>query len=195
MLLLFDIDGVVNKANYFTEAYQNDFGVSKDVFDLFFQYHFPATLTNEKDLATILPAFFENWNWKGSSEGFIEYWFQNDVNIDMELILLIRHYRRLGIRVGIASQQEKHRMNYLLNIKRLADEFDCFYFSCELGFLKSDVNFYHTITGLEQQLIYFWDDTRSVMDLANECGWTAYLYSDNLVLKQEIDRILAVHEI
>lgn len=195
MLLLFDIDGVVNKADYFTEAYQNDFGVSKHVFDDFFQNHFPVTLSNEKDLATILPAFFQNWQWKKSSAEFMDYWFQNDVKLDVELILLIRHYRRLGIRVGLASQQEKYRMNYLLNKAGLADEFDCFYFSCELGYLKSDSNFYRTISKLEQEAIYCWDDTSSVVDLANDCGWTAFLYHDNLVLKEQIDRILAVHEL
>ena len=125
----------------------------------------------------------------------MDYWFQNDVKFDVELILLIRHYRRLGIRVGLASQQEKYRMNYLLNTARLADEFDCFYFSCELGFLKSDSNFYYSISKLEQEVIYFLDDTSSVVDLANDCGWTAFLYHDNLVLKEQIDRILADHEL
>jgi FMN phosphatase YigB (HAD superfamily) len=194
MLFLFDIDGVVNKSPYFTENYVSEFGTETRLFDDFFQKDFLPTLSNKSDLLEILPKHFVKWKWERNAEEFLEYWFKHDVKIDMELILLIRHYRRLGHKVGIASQQEKYRKIYLLNSCGLADEFDSFYFSCDLGCLKSSNFFYYTIIQNEKQPIYFWDDTPEVIEKANHCGFQAFLYLDNQKLKQQIDDIIKHNE-
>ncbi len=194
MLLLFDIDGVLNKSPYFTEKYTKEFGVEMSVFDDFFQNEFPSTLTNKINLLHILPKHFSTWNWDKSSEEFLAYWFENDIKIDRELLLIIRYYRSLGIKIGLASQQEKYRKEYLLSQEGLSQEFDCFYFSCDLGYLKSDRKFYETVLEKESTSIFFWDDTPAVIEKANQCGFQAYLYRDNQKLKQQIDFILEKNE-
>ncbi|MCE2962272.1 MAG: hypothetical protein ACK5UE_10930 [Chitinophagales bacterium] len=194
MLFLFDIDGVINISTYFTEKYTEEFGVEMAVFDDFFKNEFPFTLTNETDLLSILPKYLATWKWDKSPEEFLAYWFQNDVKIDKELLLIIRHYRSLGIKIGMASQQEKYRKDFLLSLDGLGEEFDCFYFSCDLGYLKSDRKFYETLLENESSPIFFWDDTPAVVEKANQCGFQAYLYHDNQKLKQQIDDILKHNE-
>lgn len=190
MLFLFDIDGVLNKSDYFTKKYTLDYGVSEDVFIDFFQNEFHTTLTNQSDLLSVLPKYFAEWKWDKSAENFLAYWFQNDVKIDHELLLLIRHYRRMGIKIGLASQQEKYRKKYLLKNEGLEDEFDCFYFSCDLGYLKSESKFYETILRRESFPIFFWDDTPEIVKKAKQIGVQAYLYRDNEQLKREIENII-----
>lgn len=194
MVLLFDIDGVVNKSSYFTEKYSKEFGVEMSVFDDFFQNEFVSTLTNENDLVSLLPKYFRAWKWYKSPVEFLDYWFRNDVKIDHEFLLFIRHSRSLGIKVGLASQQEKYRKDYLLNHEGLSKEFDCFYFSCDLGYLKSEKDFYDAVLENESAPICFWDDSPSVVEKANQSGFQAYLYHDNQKLKQQIDHILAQNE-
>ena len=190
MLFLFDIDGVLNKSPYFTEKYTQEFGLEMSVFDDFFQSEFPSSLTNNIDLLSILPKHFTKWKWNKSSEEFLNYWFRNVVKIDHELLLMIRHYKRMGIKMGLASQQEKYRKEYLLNKEGLCNEFDCFYFSCDLGYLKSEENFYKAILEIESTPIFFWDDTPVVIEKANQCGFYAYLYKDNQNLKRQMEEIL-----
>jgi putative hydrolase of the HAD superfamily len=194
MLFLFDVDGVLNKSPYFTEKYAEEFQIDICVFDDFFQNDFLPTLTDNSDLLKILPKHFVKWKWDKSSAEFLAYWFQNDVKIDNELLLIIRHYRSLGIKIGIASQQEKYRKDYLLSLEGLGEEFDCFYFSCDLGYLKSDRKFYETVLEYESSPIFFWDDTPALVEKANQCGFQAYLYHDNQKLKQQIDDILKHNE-
>lgn len=194
MVFLFDIDGVLNKSDYFTTSYSKDFGIDPQIFSQFFESEFPYTLTNDKDLSEILPTFLKIWKWEKSVDEFLDYWFRNDVKLDRELLLLIRHYRLLGYRVGIVSQQERCRKEYLLHNQGLRNEFDCFYFSCDLGYLKSEANFYKAISEKESNPIYLWDDTPAVIEKAAHHNFRAYLYHDNQKLKQEIEVIIQQHE-
>lgn len=190
MTLLFDIDGVINKSPYFTIQYEKDFGVPITDFDSFFQTEFNPTLVGKKKIENLIPPYFDKWKWRGTTEEFINYWFRYDVLIDMELIHLIQHYRALGIRVGIASQQEERRKGYLLNESHLSENFDVFYFSCDVGYYKTQPEFYNYIRKEELGKIYFWDDTQEVVDVANQNGIMGYHYTTTEKLNAQLKEII-----
>lgn len=187
MLFLFDIDGVLCKSDYFTNQYSKDFDVPKEQFDSFFESEFNSTLSGESDLKSILIPHLTRWKWTQSVDDFLNYWFQYDIQIDADLILIISKLRKLGYKTGIASQQEKYRKNELLKV--LKNHFDTFFFSCDLGFLKSQNEFYFQIKELHKEEIFFWDDTPTNIELANQNGINSYLYNSNEDLEHQLIQI------
>lgn len=190
MLLLFDIDGVLNQSDYFTIQYQQDFGVGVDLFDPFFRVELPDLLRGKVKIEDVLPRYFETWNWKGTTEEFLNYWFQNDVKICLELIAKIDELKSNNIKLGIASQQEFRRKDYLLNKTILKDKFDHNYFSCDLGFLKNEPEFYKKIINENQGEVYFWDDSIENFNLANQQGIKAFHYTTIKEFKIQLEEIL-----
>lgn len=192
MLLLFDIDGVLNRADYFTVQYEKEFGIKAEVFDNFFIDELPDLLVGKSKLEEIIPRYFESWKWKGNIDEFINYWFRNDVNIDLELIEIISELKRKNIKLGIASQQEFRRKDYLLNQTSLKDKFDLNYFSCDLGYLKTNSAFYEKIVSENQEEIYFWDDSIENIEVANQNGINGILYTDTKEFKIQLNEILKI---
>lgn len=73
MLLLFDIDGVLNQADYFTIPYSEDFGVEISVFEEFFNSKFNDILIGKSKIEEVLPSYFESWKWKRTVDEFLNY--------------------------------------------------------------------------------------------------------------------------
>lgn len=192
MLLLFDIDGVLNRADYFTVQYEKEFGIKAEVFDNFFIDELPDVLIGKSKLEEILPRYFESWKWKGNIEEFLNYWFRNDVKIDLELIEIINEIKRKNVKLGIASQQEFRRKDYLLNHTSLKDKFNLNYFSCDLGYLKTNSAFYKKIIRENQEEIYFWDDSIENIEVANQNGINGILYTDTKEFKIQLNEILKI---
>lgn len=188
MLLLFDIDGVINYSEYFTIKYCDEFGVDKNVFDLFFKTEFNLALRGEADLKQLLPNYFKKWKWDKNADEFLMYWFYNDIRLNIELVSTLKKLKNNGYTLGIASQQEKYRKSYLLNLPQLKDLFEECYFSCDIGYLKTDIEFYSSLLVKERE-IYFWDDTVEVVDMAKKNGINSYLYSDISIFKNQLSTI------
>lgn len=192
MLLLFDIDGVLNRADYFTVQYEKEFGIKAEVFDNFFINELSDILIGKSKLEEILPRYFESWKWKGNIEEFLNYWFRNDVNIDLELLEIINELKGKNVKLGIASQQEFRRKDYLLNHTSLKDKFDLNYFSCDIGYLKTAPEFYQKIINENQEEIYFWDDTIENIEVAHQNGINGILYTDINEFKIQLNEILKI---
>jgi putative hydrolase of the HAD superfamily len=190
MLLLFDIDGVLNQSDYFTVQYEKDVGVKREVFDRFFKDELPDLLIGKERIEDVLTIYFETWEWKGTTDEFLEYWFEHDVKFDRELLKIIQELKEKGIKIGIASQQEFRRKKYLLNHNNLSEIIDFSYFSCDLGYLKTEPEFYQYILSQHHEKIYFWDDTQENVDIANLAGIHSYLYDTIDKFKIQLVEIL-----
>lgn len=140
-VLLFDIDGVINKSPYFSRPYCVEFGVEQSLITAFFINDFIPCLTGEANLKEKLKPYLPQWKWTKSVEAFLDYWFAHDVKLDEELIQFIQNLRKKGHYCALASQQEQYRKTHLWETKRLKDKFDHFYCSSDLGFLKKDTRF------------------------------------------------------
>lgn len=185
--LLFDIDGVINKSDYFSKSYEKDFGVAREAIRPFFKTDFIPCLTGDADLKTVLLPYLKQWKWPDSVDAFLDYWFAHDVNLDEQLIDFIQDLRAKGYYCALASQQEHYRKTHLWETKRLKDKFDHFYCSSDIGYLKKDTRFFDALfADLEAKSliaskndIVFWDDTKRCVATALECGVEAILFKEN----------------
>ncbi|MEM8845491.1 MAG: HAD hydrolase-like protein [Bacteroidota bacterium] len=186
-VLLFDIDGVINKAHYFSKPYEQEFGVPRSEIRPFFQTDFIPCLTGKVDLKAILPPYLKKWKWKEDVNAFLHYWFAHDVKLDHELIGFVQTLRAKGYFCALASQQEQYRKNHLWETKGLKNKFDHFYCSSDIGFLKKDTRFFDAVVHdlkakslikLVDEVV-FWDDTRTCIATALESGMEAILFKEN----------------
>ena len=103
----------------------------------------------------------------------MQSWFKYESKIDQSLIKAVQKLRYQGIKCVLATNQEKHRANYLWSNLNLKDYFDEIYDSSKIGFKKPDPNFYKFILGQincnPQEVLYF-DDTLSLINESSKLG-------------------------
>lgn len=186
-VLLFDIDGVINKSAYFSAAYCKEFGIAQEHITAFFRSDFMSCLIGKADLKENLLPYLPKWQWTDNVDAFLKYWFAHDVKLDEQLIAFIQVLRAKGYYCSLASQQEHYRKTHLWETKGLKDKFDHFYCSSDIGFLKKDTCFFDiVINDLKDKSlissaddILFWDDTQHCVATALECGVEAILFKEN----------------
>ncbi len=187
MVVVFDFDGVINKSEYFSVKYEREFGVSKDEISLFFQNDFDKCAKGNADIKELLIPYLVNWNWKGSIDSFLNYWFENDISLDNELLSFIDKLKQENFHVVLASQQERNRKNHIWDKLGMKNVFHQFYCTSDLGYLKSDKEFYVKIlTDLKTNQIIkspkeviFFDDSKNFVKAAEESGIESYHVLEN----------------
>ena len=182
MVAIFDFDGVINKSEYFSIKYAKEFAISHQLISQFFQLEFDKCAKGEADIKSLLPPYLEKWNWDEDVDSFLNFWFQNDIELDMELINFIAEIKKQNHYVVLASQQEVNRKNHLWEELELNLIFHKFYCTCDLGYLKSDKEFYsiiladlkaHHIIKSAREVIFF-DDSKRFIETASEIGIKTY---------------------
>jgi putative hydrolase of the HAD superfamily len=182
--VVFDADGVViNSPGCFSAQYQKEFGISNDVMLPFFKGRFQDCLVGKADLKEELKPLLKEWEWKGTVDELLDYWFKSEHYIDDNIIGEIKKLRELGVKCYLGTKQEKYRTEYIKKDMGFDNFFDGIYSSVD-GYSKNDKNFYRIISqdlyekeNINSQEIMFWDDDQENVDVASECGWNAFFYT------------------
>ena len=181
-----DVDGVLvhgmTDGRYeWQDALARDFGISQDEVAAFFSDDWDACILGEADLYDVLPPYLERWNYGGTVEDFLAFWFANDSNLDHDLI---EEIGGLGsqCRLVLATNQDRHRAAYLWNELGLSRRFERMFASSTMGVRKPEAQFWQLITdelgevaGPDVLLI---DDSEKNVAAARGFGWQAIHYSD-----------------
>lgn len=187
MVAIFDFDGVINKSEYFSVKYGKEFNVSQEEISKFFTSDFNKCARGEADIKRVLPPYLEKWKWKEGVDSFLNYWFQNDIALDHELLSFIGKLKHNGHYVALASQQEVNRKNYIWENLAMKNVFDKFYCTCDLGQLKSNQVFFSIILNdlmacniiKSNAEIIFFDDSKNFVDAAKASGIESYHIQEN----------------
>ncbi|MDO8594795.1 MAG: HAD hydrolase-like protein [bacterium] len=148
----------------------------------FFKGPFRKCALGEADVRDVILPFLEGWNWKGTVDGLLAYWFAIDSSIDDRLIKHVRELRAKNIRCLIATDNDRRRTEYLWNTLGLLSEFDGIFSSSHLGCVKGDQEFWQsvwpTLREKEKSSVLFWDDDPKNVEAARRFGFSAELYTD-----------------
>lgn len=177
--ILFDADGVLINSEMFSRHLAKDYGISTDITDPFFTGPFKDCLIGNADLKEILPPYLKEWGWEKSVDDFLDYWFESEHKIDEELVQYIQELRGRGVKCYLATNQEKYRVQYMLDKMGFSQCFDKIYASAHLGYRKPAMEFYTKVTedlGLDKEEILFWDDTQGNIEAAKDFGIKTELY-------------------
>lgn len=178
--ILFDADGViVNPMMQFSVYLAHIYGITPEKTHNFFDETFDQCLLGRARLEDVLPPFLSEWGWPGSVDDFIATWMREDNHVDARLVQAIQRLRGEGYLCCLATLQECHRAEYMRREMGFEHIFDRLFFSCDLGCMKPDPEFYAKIEqqlGLSGKALMFWDDKPWNVHAARLRHWHAEVY-------------------
>lgn len=186
-MLLLDVDGVLVKNHkLFSHAYAEEHGYNKEDFDDFFAKHAQDTWLGKTTYKDLIVQHNDVWRWDKDPEELLGKWFNFGVeeNLDLELIVLAEKLRAQGIKVYLATNQDRGRGEFL--IKQFSSILDGAFISSDIGFVKEDTEFFkqvirelgQKIKDLKPSQIVYFDDYGPNVTTAKSEGISAFLYKD-----------------
>lgn len=181
--LLLDADHVlVNKSELWSSVFTREHGVPYAEVLPFFEGEFQNCLVGRADLKELLPPWLERWQWTKSIDEFLQFWFRSEHFIDSELLEEVERLREQGMKVYVATNQEKYRTEYMLHEMGFARQFDGMLVSYQLGEKKPDLAFFDAalarIGNPPKDSVLFWDDDADNVAGARAAGLRAERYEN-----------------
>lgn len=189
--VLFDADGVLTvPEEVFSLVYSKSHGLDTEPFEIFFKTEWQKIVTGKKDLKQSISENPALWQWNGTPESLLEYWFKAEDVRNEELLNLIPKIRTKGLHCYLATDQEYYRGEYMKQVM-FKDLFDGFFISADLGVVKKDPKFFELIVKelknvdptIQAGNILFFDDSQSKVDSAKSVGLVAHLYTGTQQVK------------
>jgi len=180
-VLILDADGVLIQGNAFSERLARDYNVDRDKEKEFFTTKFQECLVGKADLKESIAPYLTSFGWKGTVEELLDYWFAEEYELNKQLIEYVGRLRKSGIRVVLATNQEKYRTQYMLDHMGFDSMFDKIYSSAHLGLKKPAIDFFaHLVKDMQvgKAEVLFWDDDQRNIDGAVEYGIHAEFYDN-----------------
>ncbi len=184
--ILFDVDGVIIKERekYFSQKLVEDLGMPLDTAAIqrFFQNEFLLCETGKADLLQELEKQLPKWGYKGTVQELTDFWFSGEAELIPEVVESIKQLRTQGVRCYISTNNEKYRVNYLLDTVGLEQFLDGVFASATVGFMKPQQEFWseiHKELGFpEKNSVLVWDNQKHMSDSATEFGFIGEFYKD-----------------
>ena len=179
---LFDVDGVLCVPMFRFAAYleREHASISKQTHE-FFHGVFLECIDGKADLREVLPEYLERWAWPSDLDSFLQHWFHEESLIDARVLNAMQQLRDQGIKCYLATNQERHRSNYLWHDLGMWRWCDGMLASSSIGVRKPMPAYFERVTeqlGLEPANIAFWDDSQANVVAAQSHGWQAQHYRD-----------------
>lgn len=193
-IVIFDTDGMVVRRNTrFSERFSKEFGVPVEKMLPFFDGEFRLCLVGKADLKEELGTYLPSWGWKKSVDDLLSYWFEGEGTVDGKVLESVRILRDKGIRCYINTNNERYRVEHLLNNFGLKDHFDGSFSSAELGVLKPQIEFWAAIwvrlgQPKKNEVLVFDDEEKNVVS-AREFGFQAEVYSGFDVYEESVESL------
>ena len=93
----------------------------------------------------MIKPYLTKWNWKKSTVEFLDYWFKTEHKIDKNMVKIINDLKKIKVKCFLATNQEKYRIDYMVNKMGFSSLFNNIYASCQLGYKKSQKSFYQIL--------------------------------------------------
>ncbi|GAA4008737.1 HAD family phosphatase [Deinococcus rubellus] len=178
-VLLLDVDGVlVTPPEMFGQRLFRD---HPEVAAEFFSGPFVDASCGRLDLRDVLPPYLERFGYADTLEQFLLEWFGSENHPNLPILTAVRELRALGWPTFLATNQERHRVRYLLEEMKLGELVDGEFSSASIGARKPDAPYFVEVTrrlNIPPAQIMFWDDVQANVDAAAGAGWQAHLFMD-----------------
>lgn len=180
MVYLFDIDGVlIHYSDYFsstlsTTKYNNP---KKNIDDFYKSQINRECDKNKKNILQEIQPYLQKMNWNGDVESYLQLqWNYEKGFIETDLLQKIRLLKSAGHKVFIASNQNKYRRDFLVSAMHLPEYFNHCFFSCDIGYVKSEKEYWDYIQNylrenkMESEHTLFFDDLIENINMAKSLG-------------------------
>jgi len=114
-VVIFDADGMTLKSSLFSTRLAKKYNISHKKILPFFQKEFNDCLIGKANLKKEVKKYFAKWGWRKSVDVLLDYWFIKENEINQQIIRSIKELREKGVKCLLATNQEKHRTDYIIN--------------------------------------------------------------------------------
>ena len=176
---VFDADGVICVGPSFSVCLEREHQIPRERSAPFFAGPFQECVLGRCDLKEVIAPYAHEWGWRHSVDDLLSFWFRCEHEICAQAVACVRSLRDKGHLCILATNQEKHRIEYLRRKMGLSAEFDQIFASCELGVAKPSTEFFQRI---REQLnvpsgdLCLIDDSERNVAAARMSGWRALVY-------------------
>lgn len=191
--VLFDVDGVLANGKRFSETLEKDLGVSKEKSLPFFTGKFLDCLVGKADLKEELEPLLDDWNWDGTIDEFLIYWFKSEHAIDEPLIEEVKKLQNKNIQCFVITNQEKYRTAYIINEMGFGNIFDGIFSSADVGYMKPQHEFFLNVLnkiGFQAKEVLFVDDTVGHIESAKVLGIQTILFTNTNEVVKKLEKVL-----
>lgn len=179
--IVFDLDGVMVEPWGFAKLLDSKYGITKEHTKEFFTEVFPDCLKNKLDLKEALAPYLMRWGWSGTVNEFVHQWLISEDLTNEKMANLVHQLKNSGYNCYLGTNQEKYRKDFISKNMGYEELFDRLFFSCELGYMKPETEFFKMIQesiNCKPESIIFFDDQNSYVTAAIASGWNASLFKD-----------------
>jgi putative hydrolase of the HAD superfamily len=195
--VIFDADElIIKRKEYFSAKLSREHNIPEEKIMPFFKGEFQECVVGTADLKEAVQPYLKDWNWDGTVEDLLKYWFEAEREIDSRVVEQINNLKAKGVKCYLATNQEKYRTEYLRKNLGFENIFDGIYSSCEMGYKKPDQKFFEYINDdlkrkedLNPGEIMFWDNEEANVAAAKGVGWEGHLYDGFDDFQKVISRI------
>lgn len=177
-VVLLDADGVLNDGRLLN---LQEFNISHEAMQPFFSGEFKDCLVGKSDLKDVLPKHFSNWGWSGTIEELLEYWFRQGSAVDEVVRGVVEQLREHDVPVYLATDQERHRADYMRIHMGYGDLLNGIYASSEVGYKKASKEFWENVCEdlelSDRASALFWDDRNENVEVARSAGLTVHQFT------------------
>ena len=180
--ILFDLDGVMVHPWGFARLLETKYDISREATKTFFEKTFPDCAIDKTDLKDVLPPYLSQWGWKKSVDEFVHEWLVSEDLADKEMVDLVKSLRKAGCKCCLATNQERHRANFISKEMDFESLFDHLFISCNLKTMKPELSYFQKIQaalGIPANKLFFLDDQEHYISAAIECGWNAQVFTSH----------------
>lgn len=192
--LLIDGDGAtIKKTKYFSDVYAEEYHIPEEKLRPFFKDKFRMCQRGKADLKVEVGPYLKGWGWKGSVDEFLDYWFHTQTIPNQPVLDALKDVRARGIKICLVTDQEKYRANYISTELGFKDDFDELFYSCDLGYSKSQKEFFEIIIkklNLKPEEIIYWDDED--IEMAKEVGINASVFTSFQNFQEEVNLLMNI---
>ncbi len=179
--LILDCDGVIVQSDRVSARLVYELNSNPLSLEEFFSNDFQKCVVGEYDLKVAVSKYLKDWGWNKSVDDFLTYWFDPAHNrIDGKVKDYVAELRKQGLKVFLATNNEKYRMHDLAVNKGLKDMFDAIFTSSALQMKKTNIEFFTTIadvTGISPGELIVWDNDPNNVAAAKKAGMSAEVYT------------------
>ncbi len=179
-VVLFDCDGVMCPPYMFGKHLAEEHGINFEMTKEFFTVAFAPALLGKEDVTEILPPFLTQWGWSHGVAEFLALWLESERVADPRMVRIVEDTKKMGFRVGLATNQEQNRASYMRTQMGFGELFDDLFISCEIGVMKPTPEYFLTVTQrlkVQPETILFIDDQQHYIDAALFAGWNAIRFT------------------
>jgi len=183
----------VQRDEVFSIRFSKKYGISLDKVLPFFKNEFQKCLVGKADLKVELKKYFPDWGYKGTVDDLLNFWFLGENKVDNKILQIVSMLRKKGVKVYLATNNEKYRVRYLSEVVGLANQFDGIYSSAFLGIKKPDVKFFEKILKdlnvKDASSVYFCDNDNENIEGAKAAGLQTHFYKNFSKFRYWIEKI------